>query len=497
MARRPVSSVNGVLVCRPVDCNNVVEAAAATHSNELFTTEGMRVSDAVPVCSNFVDPLTVFNDSVYADNSFSALKYIDVRVSSDDGDSSSLLFSALCGSGAEICCVRADLAGCLNQAIVSHVQLRPFYWQSIRVDVARFRVFCDGHYIEIYAAIVPGLHDELILTAGTVDRLFSTSNTEVNLSRVTTRNMSRAARQVDDNDDDDICDDIHESDDNVSASIAASIDDSKGQVPNDVSSNMIDDDTGDNEGSDVDAGVCSDDNTSNDASIMSRDELIREQKDDLSLQGAWKLAQRNRGGFLVQDGVLYHRATVLEQSYLQLVVPSTRNEHVLKMGHENFGGHMSAKHTKTRIAYTFYWPTLAEDCCQFCKTCESCQFKARVTFRDRVPIKPIPHADCVFDHWFIDCASSFFRLMDRNPYNYAFIAVDSFSRFPVLPIEIFTARAVCDCLLSLWQFTGCSTVLIFRPIWGQLLRANSLKNLRRGWDAHLVLTRLIIPHLLV
>ena len=49
-------------------------------------------------------------------------------------------------------------------------------------------------------------------------------------------------------------------------------------MPNDVSSNMIDDDTGDNEGSDVDAGVCSDDNTSNDASIMSRDELIREQK---------------------------------------------------------------------------------------------------------------------------------------------------------------------------------------------------------------------------
>ena len=52
----------------------------------------------------------------------------------------------------------------------------------------------------------------------------------MNLSRVTTRNMSRAARQVDDNDDDDICDDIHESDNNLSASIAASIDDSKGQL---------------------------------------------------------------------------------------------------------------------------------------------------------------------------------------------------------------------------------------------------------------------------
>lgn len=41
-------------------------------------------------------------------------------------------------------------------------------------------------------------------------------------------------------------------------------------------------------------------------------------------------------------------------------------------------------------------------------------------------------------------------------YNYAFIAVDSYSRFPVcIPLKSLTAKAVCDALLELWQFTGC------------------------------------------
>ena len=41
-------------------------------------------------------------------------------------------------------------------------------------------------------------------------------------------------------------------------------------------------------------------------------------------------------------------------------------------------------------------------------------------------------------------------------YNYAFIAVDSFGRFPVCyALKSLTAKSVCDALLELWQFTGC------------------------------------------
>ena len=74
-----------------------------------------------------------------------------------------------------------------------------------------------------------------------------------------------------------------------------------------------------------------------------------------------------------------------------------------------------------------------------------------------MPIKPIPRADRVFDHWFIDCAGPFFSGEGQKvKYNYAFIAIDSFSRFPVCyALKSLTAKSVCDSLLELWQFTGC------------------------------------------
>ena len=90
------------------------------------------------------------------------------------------------------------------------------------------------------------------------------------------------------------------------------------------------------------------------------------------------------------------------------------------------------KRTKARISYTFFWPSLNEDCRDYIKTCSVCQLKAAVTHRDRVPITSIPRADRVFDHLFIDCMGPLISGEGQKvKYNYAFIAVDSFSRFPV------------------------------------------------------------------
>jgi len=196
--------------------------------------------------------------------------------------------------------------------------------------------------------------------------------------------------------------------------------------------------------------ACNDDKSS----LASCSEIAQEKLNDKSLNGCFKLAARDRAGFVVNDSLLYHRAKILGQSFLQLVVPSSRREHVLKMGHETDGGHMSVKRTKARILHTF----LVEfGCRRYIQTCSTCQLKARVTYRDRVPITAIPRADRVFDNWFIDCAGPFFFGEGQKvKYNYAFIAVDSFSKFPVCyTLKSLTAKSVCDALLELWQFTGC------------------------------------------
>jgi len=52
------------------------------------------------------------------------------------------------------------------------------------------------------------------------------------------------------------------------------------------------------------------------------------------------------------------------------------------------------KRTKTRILYTFLF-YFTEDSRQYVKTRATYQLKARVTYRDRVPIKVIPRADRV------------------------------------------------------------------------------------------------------
>jgi len=49
--------------------------------------------------------------------------------------------------------------------------------------------------------------------------------------------------------------------------------------------------------------------TSSDDGVASRDELINEQRADPTLKGCFKLAERNRGGFMTKDELLYHRAT--------------------------------------------------------------------------------------------------------------------------------------------------------------------------------------------
>ena len=99
-----------------------------------------------------------------------------------------------------------------------------------------------------------------------------------------------------------------------------------------------------------DSGGENDDITS--SSLIAKAELIKEQRDDETLRGCWKLAERDRGSFLIDDGVLYRREKILGQPFQQLVVP--KGSHVLKVGHETYGGHMSVKKTKARISYTFF-----------------------------------------------------------------------------------------------------------------------------------------------
>ena len=87
---------------------------------------------------------------------------------------------------------------------------------------------------------------------------------------------------------------------------------------------------------------------------------------------------------------------------------------------------MAATRIESRTELSFWWPNLLQSCKDFIQCCRECQLKARVSFRDRVPIKAIPRSDRVFDHFFIDIAGPFFPNDGQKPkYSYALTAVYS------------------------------------------------------------------------
>ena len=71
--------------------------------------------------------------------------------------------SALLDSGAEICCVKNEIIQQFEPVVTGTVQLRPFCGNPITVDI-RFVVTGNERSIPIWCALVPGLHDDLILS---------------------------------------------------------------------------------------------------------------------------------------------------------------------------------------------------------------------------------------------------------------------------------------------------------------------------------------------
>jgi len=112
--------------------------------------------------------------STMSANELSPLKYVSVSVANDDTKENKVFF-ALWDTGAEICCLDADLATDID----GQIQFRPFCGDSVNTGLARFTVALCGNdevddynrNVDVWCAIVPDLHDKFILTADAVRRL--------------------------------------------------------------------------------------------------------------------------------------------------------------------------------------------------------------------------------------------------------------------------------------------------------------------------------------
>jgi len=242
----------------------------------------------------------------------SSLKYVDICLSGDDSRDVKHV-SALCHSGAEICVANSSVVEGLNLDPIGQIQLRPFCGNTVTADLVCLNVsladLCNvtpNQVLKITCAMVPDLYHKFILTADVIDRL---SRCDIVVSQAQVNGAVNSSANVDDN-----RDDI-----NASNATHASVKDDVAVLHSPVTN---DDVTVVNDQNDVECDNVNEDCDdvteggtvpTSDCSLSSSAEVAKEQRDDPSLTGCWKLADKGRAGFVVKDNLLYHRTKILGQ----------------------------------------------------------------------------------------------------------------------------------------------------------------------------------------
>ena len=107
----------------------------------------------------------------------------------------------------------------------------------------------------------------------------------------------------------------------------------------------------------------------------------------------------NRGEtkFVLKKDLMYRQFTKGNKLTLQLVIPESFREKVLRLAHETLmSGHLGINKTMDRVLTEFFWPGVCGDVSRLCKSCDICQRtiqKGRVT---KVPLGKLPLIDTPF-----------------------------------------------------------------------------------------------------
>jgi len=179
-------------------------------------------------------------------------------------------------------------------------------------------------------------------------------------------------------------------------------------------------------------------------------ELADEQRADETLSVAFEFAKLTKGGYFLKSGILFHRTKILDKDGVELIKK-------LELAHDKLGCHLRVRRTKDRIGLSFMWPTMIKNVVDYCRSCEVCQKRAPIMYRDRVPIEGgVVSVEPVFSHFFVDALGPLFN--HKVEYNYCLVFLNHTSRFPhAVAVRNLTAKSCCEAMLSLWQFTGFPT----------------------------------------
>ncbi len=104
-----------------------------------------------------------------------------------------------------------------------------------------------------------------------------------------------------------------------------------------------------------------------------REKLVRETKEDSTLETIQTFSDNKDKGYKWEDGLLVQ--AIISQNLdekLLIVLPKSFRKQVLKLAHEGLG-HVGSKTVRAIIKINFTWPGVGADVINVCTICEICQ----------------------------------------------------------------------------------------------------------------------------
>lgn len=179
------------------------------------------------------------------------------------------------------------------------------------------------------------------------------------------------------------------------------------------------------------------------------------QHEDESLEECFKWAKKKEKSYELDGKILLHCENVGGNKIKQVVLPHCKRSEVIKMAHDTpLAGHLGEKKTIQRIKYSFFWPTIKNDVKKYCESCKECQLRRPVTYRDRIPIRPLVRPETPFEVWSVDCIGPLEPPSGRG-HKFVICAIDLCTRWAeAIPVRDISAKTTCNVLMKIFAQTG-------------------------------------------
>ena len=191
-------------------------------------------------------------------------------------------------------------------------------------------------------------------------------------------------------------------------------------------------------------------------------DFAKEQREDPTLKPLWRKVnkdEKSKYRFICEGNYLFRQRRDVDNPKLgvgprYVVLPRSQREKVMRIAHESLmGGHIGINNTMAKIKTQFFWPGMAEDIANFCRSCDICQ---RTVSKGRVPkatLGRMPIIGVPFERIAIDLAGPFTR--SSRGHTHILTIVDYATRYvEAIPLKSITTIDVAEALLSVYSRVG-------------------------------------------